>query len=137
MAEASVAELNERFGTGNKELEPDTVKVLQSIMKMHQLSVEDLYFKWESYCIRMEADERQPSMERLRAFKQDLLDALEKSNRAQVHIKTEKRVAATPRGVVRNNDVFGMYVRTPLEARMMLMFVTSGWTGLRPRGQPS
>jgi len=110
MAETSVLELNERFGPGGQELEPDVVTVLQSIMRMHQLSVEDLYFKWESYCIRMEADERQPSMDRLRAFKQDLQDALEKSSRSQVHIKTEKRVAATPRAVVKNGDVFGMYV---------------------------
>jgi len=114
MAEATVAELLERFQTGGKELEPDVVRVLQSTMKMHQLSAEDLYFKWESYCIRMEADEREPSMERLRAFKQDLLDALERSNRSQANSKPDKRVTATPRAAIKNGDVFGMYVETNL-----------------------
>lgn len=108
MAEATVAELNERFAPGGKELEPDVVAALQSIMRMHQLNPQDLFFKWESYCIKMDADEMQPSMERLQAFKQDLQDALEKSNRSQAHVKTEKRAGVTPRAVVKNGDVFGM-----------------------------
>jgi DNA polymerase alpha subunit B len=109
MAEPTVAELNERFAAGNNELEPDVIAELQSIMRLHQLSPQDLYFKWESYCIKLDVDELQPTVERLRAFKQDLLDALEKSTRTQAHSKPEKRVGATPRTVVKNGgDVFGM-----------------------------
>jgi len=108
MAESNVAELNERFATGGKELEPDVVFEMQSIMRMHELSPEDLFFKWESYCLRMETDEMRPSMERLRVFKQDIQDELERSNRSQVHIKQEKRVGATPRTTVKSGDVFGM-----------------------------
>jgi len=102
-----LAELNERFATGNKPLEPDVVAELRSIMRMHELSAQDLFFKWESYCIKMDMDELKASVQILRNFKQDLQDALERSNRTQVHIKQEKRAGATPR-VGKAGDVFGM-----------------------------
>ncbi len=110
MAEADLQELNEKFATGNKELEPDVVAELQSIMRMHLLSVQDLFFKWESYCIKMEMEEMKLSVESLRALKQDIQDALERSNRShQVHIKSEKRSGGTPRAAAKNSgDVFGM-----------------------------
>ena len=110
MADDTVAELNERFGTANKELEEDIVNELQSIMRLHQLSVEDMFFKWESYCIKMDMDESKLSYNTIRAFKQDLQDALERSHRTQANVKPEKRVGATPRtgSKVNNSDVFGM-----------------------------
>ncbi len=109
MADVEVAELSERFAPpGGKEIDPDVVAELQSIMRLHELSAQNLFFKWESYCMRMEADEIRPSMERLRAFKHDLQDALERTIRSQAHTKAEKRVGATPRATVKNGDVFGM-----------------------------
>lgn len=108
MADATVADLNERFTAGDKELEPDVVALLRSIMRMHELSPQDLFFKWESYCIKMDTDEMQPSIERLRDFKQDLQHALENNIRSQAHIKPERRIRATPRTAVKNGDVFGM-----------------------------
>ncbi|KAI0447510.1 DNA polymerase alpha/epsilon subunit B [Xylaria telfairii] len=110
MAEADIQELNERFGTGDKPLEHNVLVELQNIMELHSLSPQDLFFKWESYCIKMDMDEMKLSVETLGALKQDLLDALERSNRShQVQIKTEKRAGATPRATVKNGgDVFGM-----------------------------
>ncbi|KAI0597997.1 DNA polymerase subunit alpha B [Biscogniauxia sp. FL1348] len=110
MAEADIQELNERFGSGDKELQPDVVSELQSIMRMHSLSAQDLYYKWESYCIKMDMGETKPSVESLRSLKQHIQDALERNNRShQVHIKTEKRPGATPRAMVKSGgDVFGM-----------------------------
>ncbi|KAK3326615.1 DNA polymerase alpha subunit B N-terminal-domain-containing protein [Apodospora peruviana] len=109
MADDTVAELNERFGTGNQELQPDVVAELQSIMRLHELDVQDLFFKWESYCIKMDMDEQKAPISTLRAFKQDLQDALERSNRTQANSKPEKRVGATPRTGTKNTaDVFGM-----------------------------
>ncbi|KAI0840298.1 DNA polymerase alpha, subunit B [Hypoxylon sp. FL0890] len=110
MTEADLQELNKQFGVPNKALEPDVVSELQSIMRIHSLSVQDLYFKWESYCIKMDMDGNNLSVESLRALKQDIQDALERSNRAHhVHIKTEKRTSGTPRGAVKNTgDVYGM-----------------------------
>ncbi|KAI0883314.1 DNA polymerase alpha, subunit B [Annulohypoxylon maeteangense] len=110
MAEVDLQELNEQFGVPNKDLEPDVVSELRSIMRMHSLSAQDLYFKWESYCIKMDMDGNSLSVESLRALKQDIQDALERSNRAhQVHIKTEKRSSGTPRNAVKSTgDVYGM-----------------------------
>lgn len=110
MAEADLVELNEQFGAPNKELQPDVVSELRSIMRIHSLSAQDLFFKWESYCIKMDMDGNNLSVESLRALKQDIQDALERSNRThQVHIKTEKRSAGTPRSNVKSGgDVYGM-----------------------------
>lgn len=107
MADETLAELNERFGSGAKDLEADVVAELKSIMRLHQLSVQDLFFKWESYGMKMGMDDFKASIDNLRAFKQNLQDELERSNRSQVHIKTEKRAGATPR-VAKGGDVFGM-----------------------------
>lgn len=104
-----VAELNEQFGSGNKELEADVVAELRSIMRLHQLSVEDLFFKWESYCIKMDIDAAQTALETLRHFKQDLHDTLERNSWSHVKIKTEKGISSTPRAPrVSGGDVFGM-----------------------------
>lgn len=127
MADATVAKLNERFGGGDQQpLEPDVVVQLQSIMTMHALPVQELFYKWEAYCIKMDLplDQAALSMDRLRAFKQDLQDALERRNQEQQQqhqhggmpllgagshhkkIKTE-RLAATPRNAAKS-DVFGL-----------------------------
>ncbi|ORY71939.1 DNA polymerase alpha subunit B N-terminal-domain-containing protein [Pseudomassariella vexata] len=110
MAEAAVQELNERFALGDKPLEPDMLAELQSIMRMHSLSAQDLFFKWESYCIKMDMEEMQLSVDTLRNLKRDIQDALERENRNHhAYIKTEKRSGATPRTTVKNSgDVFGM-----------------------------
>ena len=105
-----VAELTEHFSPGGKELENDVFVVLQSIMKLHQLSAEDLFYKWEAHCLKLDQDVKDLSMERLRAFKQDLQDVLECSNRAQAQVRADKRVTATPRAINKGGDVYGMCV---------------------------
>ncbi len=130
MADATVAKLNERFAAGNQTLEPDSVVQLQSIMEMHGLSMQDLFFKWEAYCIKMDVQldgtgsNTAMTMERLRAFKQDLQDALVRRNQGQqtkgtgsavlgdgmiAHkkIKAERKMQATPRNAAKA-DVFGL-----------------------------
>lgn len=106
MADLAVTELNQFFGAGDKGLGQDVVVEMQSIMRLHNLSPQDLFFKWESYCIKLEMDAVQPSFEKIRGFKQDLQDVLEKNIRTQAHSKPEKRVGATPRA--KGGDVFGM-----------------------------
>ncbi|KAI8298265.1 DNA polymerase alpha primase associated subunit [Colletotrichum sp. SAR11_240] len=100
------AELKQLFTTGDKGLEPDVLSELQSIMRLHELSAEDLFYKWESYCIKMDIDAMNPQISPMRNFKKDLQDALERANKQQTHIKTEKRAHGTPRA--RGGDVFGM-----------------------------
>lgn len=108
MADPIISELNERFGANDKGLGQDVIVEMQSIMRLHDLSPEDLYFKWESYCIRMDMEAGQPSFEKMRDFKQGLQNDLEKSTRTQVHSKPDKRVGATPRTAKGGGDVFGM-----------------------------
>jgi DNA polymerase alpha subunit B len=110
MADATVAELNERFGSGDKPLEADVLAELQSIMRIHQLDAQDLFFKWESYCIKMDLDGATVvSYNTARAFKKDLQDALERNHRAAPQLKADKRVGATPRAAAKGgSDVFGM-----------------------------
>lgn len=91
----------------NKPLEPDVRTELESIQKLHDLSAEDLFFKWESYCIKLDIDAQELDITNVRNLKQNIQDALEKSHR-QVHVKTERKVAATPRQAHRGGDVFGM-----------------------------
>lgn len=110
MAETTVAELNQFFGAADKGLTQDVVVEMQSIMRLHNLSPEELFFKWESYCIRLDMDDIRPTYEKMRAFKQSLQDALEKATRTQVHSKPEKRLGATPRATAKGADVFGMWV---------------------------
>ncbi|KAF9880984.1 DNA polymerase alpha primase associated subunit [Colletotrichum karsti] len=100
------SELKEFFTTGDKGLEPDVLAELQSIVRLHEISAEDLFYKWESFCIKMDMDAMNPQLNHIRNFKKDLQDALEKANKQQTHIKTEKRSHATPRA--RGGDVFGM-----------------------------
>ena len=80
MADSEILEL---FITADasRPLEPDVLAELSSIARMHSLSAEDMYFKWDSYCIRREVDATEVTMAMVRAFKQDLQDALEKRAR--------------------------------------------------------
>jgi DNA polymerase alpha subunit B len=63
-------------------IEPDVLAELESIARLHALSAEDMFYKWDSYCIRREVDATELTLAMVRAFKQDLQDTLEKSSRA-------------------------------------------------------
>ncbi|KAH7152222.1 DNA polymerase alpha subunit B N-terminal-domain-containing protein [Dactylonectria estremocensis] len=100
-------ELQSRFSSPNKPLEPDVLSELESILRLHNLSAEDLYFKWESYCIKLDLDAQEVSLEAVRNLKQSIQDALEKSQH-QVQVKAERKVGATPRAGAKAGNVFGM-----------------------------
>lgn len=100
------AEIQNRFSP-NKPLEPDVLSELESIMRLHGLSAEDLFFKWESYCIKLDIDAQTLNLEALRNLKQSIQDELENSHR-KVQVKTERKVASAPRGGNKGGDVFGM-----------------------------
>ncbi|KAL2760463.1 hypothetical protein ACRALDRAFT_2024434 [Sodiomyces alcalophilus JCM 7366] len=109
MSEAE-GELNERFTSGTEPLDPSVLAELQSIMRLHDVSVEDLFYKWESYCIKMDYDAATLSLDPVRGFKQHIQDSLENATRGQpqtqVKTKTERRSGATPRAP--RGDVFAM-----------------------------
>ena len=86
-------------------LPPDVLAELQSTTRLHSLSAEDLFYKWESYCIRLETEASTVTLQAVRSFKQGIQDELEKSHARGA----ERRVAATPR-VKKGGDVFNMWV---------------------------
>ena len=110
MSDLAVQELNEKFAPANEDLESDVLSELQSIMRMHSLSAQDLFFKWESYSIKMELEGDNITLDKIRALKQDIQDGLERANRSHAtHLKSERKPGATPRTTIKNGgDVYGM-----------------------------
>ncbi|KAL2889360.1 DNA polymerase alpha subunit B [Ceratocystis lukuohia] len=106
------------FFPNAERLEPDIITELSSIMRLHELSVEDLFYKWESFCIKMECESANISLESVRSFKRDVQDALERSMRMQTsvavtgsarrNVQSGGSAMGTPRAPVRTGDVFGM-----------------------------
>ncbi|KAG6323084.1 hypothetical protein E4U44_002893 [Claviceps purpurea] len=91
----------------HKPLEQDVLYEIQSILRLHDLSVDDLFFKWDAYCIRMDLDAQSAlSLPNIRNLKHSIQDELEKSHRV-TQVRGERRVNAAPRGVS-GGDVFGM-----------------------------
>jgi DNA polymerase alpha subunit B len=109
MAESTETEIKERFAPAGTEIEADVLAELQSIMRLHSIDVQELWYKWESYSMKMGADDMKLNIETARALKQDIQDGLERDNRSKAHLlSTSKRGGATPRNVASNGDVFGM-----------------------------
>jgi DNA polymerase alpha subunit B len=105
----SITEIKERFAPAGTEIEADVLAELQSIMRLHSIDVQELWYKWESYSMKMGADDMKLNIETARALKQDIQDGLERDNRSKAHLlSTSKRGGATPRNVASNGDVFGM-----------------------------
>ncbi|KAK0281518.1 DNA-directed DNA polymerase alpha subunit pol12 [Friedmanniomyces endolithicus] len=91
-------------------LSDDVANELHHILRLLDLSAQELFFKWESYVIKMGVENTKLDSKTVRAFKKDLQDALERESRAKghvVHQSAAKRTAATPRRGG-GGDVFGM-----------------------------
>lgn len=104
-------ELNERFASHNATLPPDVLGELQSIMRIHSGTPQELFYKWESYSMKMGAEETKLSLQTARDFKKDLQDVLERESRTKSHVRSaQKTHGATPRTVksAAGGDVFGM-----------------------------
>lgn len=104
-------ELTERFAAAT-DLEPVVLAELRSILRIHSISPEDLSFKWESYCMKMGAEDTTLDLKTVRDFKKYLQENVERENRSKAQPRGSERRAlgATPRAGVSNGDVFGMYV---------------------------
>jgi DNA polymerase alpha subunit B len=104
-------ELNGFFAVpGHSTIPPDILGELQSILRLHSISPQELFFKWESYSMKMGAEDTKLDLSTVRAFKKDIQEILERENRGKTHMRTtEKRtVHATPRAATGGDDVFGM-----------------------------
>ncbi|PYH87928.1 DNA polymerase [Aspergillus ellipticus CBS 707.79] len=108
--EDTVAELNELFAAAAPDgLPKDILAELQSVLRIHAISAQELFYKWESYCLKMGPDELKLDLATVRLFKKDVQDTLERESRGRAGRQTEKRAAptATPRAAA-TTDVFGM-----------------------------
>lgn len=108
--DATAAELNELFAASYPDgLPQDVLAELQSILRVHSITAEELFYKWESYSMKM-GEEMKLTLDTVRGFKQDVQEALERESRFKAGRQTEKRnpVTATPRAAA-GADVFGMY----------------------------
>lgn len=111
MADSGVEELQSFFSPGGKPLPPDVLSELQSIMHLHNLSAEDLFFKWDAYCIKLDLDAQSSlNIISIRNLKQTIQDALVKSNQArqQHQVKSERKMVSAPRAGGRGDDMYGM-----------------------------
>ncbi|KAI9743155.1 MAG: DNA-directed DNA polymerase alpha subunit pol12 [Claussenomyces sp. TS43310] len=110
MGDSVEQELNTLFASGPASpLEPDVLAELQSIMRIHSISPQELFYKWESYSLKLGSDDLKLDINNARALKQDVQESLERENRGKTHVRTvDKRVGGTPRNIQKSGDVFGM-----------------------------
>ena len=137
---ATKEELKSLFAKpGQPELPADVLQELQSIARLHSLPADEVYIKWEAYCIKMGSDETKLDYDTVRALKKDSLETLEREARSSTHHVrgSEKRgVHATPR-VPASNDVFGMSVVQPAVASRILRVEQDRWRLARDPSGPT
>ena len=105
--EDTVSALNALFAPAGS-LEQDVVGELQSILRLHSISPQELFYKWEYYTMKMELDTAKVDLETVRACKKDMQETLERESRAKASKSSEKKSHATPRGTGMGDDVLGM-----------------------------
>lgn len=106
----SSAQLNELFAAPpTRTLSEDVLAELQSIIRIHSLSEQELFFKWEAYSIKMGLDGLSLDYKTVRDFKKDIQDALERESRGKTHVPSasKRSHAGTPR-VSTGSDVYGV-----------------------------
>jgi len=109
MTETTDAELRERFSSAYAEIEPDVLAELNSIMRLHSIDEQELWYKWESYSMKMGSDDLKLNIDTVRALKENIQGGLERENRNKAHVMSSgKRGGVTPRNVNNGGDVFGM-----------------------------
>lgn len=110
MSSTDDQELNDLFAHPMKPLEEDVLAELQSIMRLHAIPPQELFFKWESYSMKI-GNDLKLNIDTARALKKDVQESIERELRTKAHPKnTDRRVGSTPKQNVKSDDIFGMYV---------------------------
>ena len=107
---AQLDTINELFAPPDSTLPADVTNELLSVLRLHSLSPQEMFYKWESYVIKMGVDNTKMEYKTVKDFKKDLQDALERETRAKGHVmqSATKKAAPTPRAGGGGGDVFGM-----------------------------
>lgn len=105
----SITELSELFAQPNQTLSEDVSAELQSIIRLHSISEQELFFKWEAYSIKMGSENTRLDYKTVRDFKKDLQDTLERESRGKAHVNSASKRGPinTPRNGT-TGDVFGV-----------------------------
>ena len=101
--------INALFAPTGDGLSADVLGVLESTQRLHSISAQELFYKWESYCLKMGSEETRLDLDNARMFQKDVQDQLERGNQKTAHVGASARkanVGATPRAA--NGDMFGM-----------------------------
>ncbi|KAJ4372840.1 DNA-directed DNA polymerase alpha subunit pol12 [Didymella sp. IMI 355093] len=107
----ATTELTERFerycDTKDREVPPEVLAELQSMLRLYSISAEELDFKWQAYSIKMGAEGDKMELKTVRDFKKTIQDTLERESRGKAQQRTEiKKERPTPRG--KGGDMYDM-----------------------------
>ncbi|KAF8544814.1 DNA polymerase alpha subunit B N-terminal-domain-containing protein [Trichophaea hybrida] len=106
-------ELIERFGTQP----PDVMAELQLMLRIYDIDAQELFFKWESYSMKMGPDDVKLTYDTVLAFKKDVQEQLEKELRGKAKMQQTPAVQRTVRPQAAGADPFalldGMLPTTP------------------------
>lgn len=106
MADSS-DKFNDFFGGSSPNgLPQDVMGELQSISRLHSIPPQELFYKWESYCLKMGAEETVLNLDSARALKRDIQESLERESRGKSNLRAGN--ASAPRAFGNSRDVFGM-----------------------------
>ncbi|KAA8910520.1 DNA polymerase alpha subunit B N-terminal-domain-containing protein [Sphaerosporella brunnea] len=98
------AELIERFGN----IHPDTMIELQSMLRLYDLDAQELFFKWESYSMKMRPEDTTLTPDSVVAFKKDVQEQLEKEARGKAKMQQTPAVKRTVRPPAGAADSFAL-----------------------------
>lgn len=87
-------ELNDFFAIPPvTDLTPNVLGELQSILRIHSISPQELSYKWESYTMKMGTEQTKLDLTMARAFKKDLQEKLERESVRTREVRTQHRRA--------------------------------------------
>ncbi|KAI3475574.1 hypothetical protein L1887_63004 [Cichorium endivia] len=102
-------QIRELFASSNPNITQDVLHELLSITRLLSIDPQELFYKWESYVLKMGTENTKLEYKTVKDFKKDLQDTLERETRSKgQHAAPRKTMAATPRAGVSGGDMFDM-----------------------------
>lgn len=103
------AQIRELFASSSTNIPQDVLHELLSITRLLSLDPQELFYKWESYVLKMGTENTKLEYKTAKDFKKDLQDVLERESRAKgQNAAPRKAMAATPRAAASGGDMFDM-----------------------------
>lgn len=107
MAVTSNENLNALFAPAGDGLQSDILEVLESLLRLYSITAQELFYKWESYCLKMGSEETKLDLATARMFQKDVQGSLERINEGKGS-ERKPAINSTPRTVGGRGDVYGM-----------------------------